>query len=95
MKKFILTAAMGVLLFVGLTSMSHMAAPNYDCKGYCEVYGSYFTNQGACQSYCSTCTNSGKGNTAIVCACKYYQAVGVLDALGLSFGDCVQILKGH
>ncbi len=93
MKKFILTAAMGVLLFVGLTSMTQMKAPNYDCKGYCAVYSQYFKNQGTCQSYCVSCTNSG--NNGAECACKYYQAIGLLDFLGLNFGQCVSTLNGN
>ena len=56
--------AMAVLFFVGLTSMTQKATPNYPCKEVCAYFVSIglFSGQGACMSACNVCTNKGQGD---------------------------------
>lgn len=67
MKKLLLTSAMAVLFFVGLTSMTQKATPNFPCKEVCAFYVSIgiFSGQGACMSACQTCTNKGQGDVLV------------------------------
>jgi hypothetical protein len=97
MKKFILTAAMGVLLFVGLTSMASAPPPPYDCASDCAFLTSIglFPTNGACMSACRTCTNNGQGANRAVCECKLIDALYGLENLGVNFGQCVNIVKGN
>jgi hypothetical protein len=103
MKKFLLTAVMGVLFCIGLTSMVNLSSPknheSLDCKELCasEELGEFFSNKGQCMSFCKVCTNPSQstGNTA-VCICKLVDA-GVIEDDELqdkNFGQCVKTVKG-
>ncbi len=99
MKKFILTAAMGALFFVGLTSMISLNSaqePYPGCQDDCAflVGIGLFPSQGACMSACHTCTNPGQGANRAVCLCKLIDAEEGLENLGLNFGQCVNLVKG-
>ena len=96
MKKFLLTAAMGVLFFVGLTSMVSMSAKQtQDCQGSCDylVGAGLFPSHGACISACHTCTEPGNETSYAVCLCKIFDAQGQLKDMGWNFGQCVTIVK--
>ena len=59
-----LTSAMAVLFFVGLTSMvSKKATPSYPCTEVCRFYVEIglFSTHGSCMSACRVCTNNGQG----------------------------------
>lgn len=97
MKKFVLSAFMGALLLVGLTSMINTSQEPYPyCQEDCEflVGIGLFSSHGACMSACHTCTNSGKGANSAVCLCKIVDAEVGLENLGVNFGQCVNIVKG-
>ena len=98
MKKFILTAAMGVLFFVGLTSMMSTPPPPppFDFKEECAILIAlgYFPNQGACVSTIATCGNPGQGEgKQAVCICNIIDALFGLENEGINFGQCVTIIK--
>ena len=98
MKKFLLTAAMGALFFIGLTSMVNMNSQPYPyCQEDCAYYVGMglFPTQGACMSACHTCTNNGQGANRVVCFCKIIDAEIGLGNLGVNFGQCVTIVKGN
>jgi len=99
MKKFLLTAAMGALFFVGLTSMvSSSADPYPNCQEDCAflVGIGIFPSHGACMSTCHACTEPFGGATDAVCVCKFIKDVyGGFQANGFkNMGDCVTTLKG-
>lgn len=102
MKKFLLTAAMGVMFFIGLTSMATMnsADPYPDCQEDCAFLvgiGAYPTH-GACMSACHTCTSPANNVTPnyAVCICKIIQAeFGLQNAGFKNFGECVTTLKSE
>ena len=61
MKKVFLSAFMGVLLAIGLTSMVSVNSEPYpfcqeDCTFLISI-GFFFNSQGACLSACHTCTS--------------------------------------
>jgi len=99
MKQSILLAAMGVLFFIGLTSMA-LTPPPYNatqCQEDCELFVDLgiFSGQGACMSACATCTNpsSGAGSVA-ACNCHILEDTQGLEAFGFSnFGQCVNFVK--
>ena len=97
MKKFILTAAMGVLFFVGLTSMasSQADANTTDCQEACAylIGAGLFSSQGACMSSCQTCTAGGSQASYAVCLCKILDEHDQLEAMGWNFGQCVTVVK--
>ena len=100
MKKFVLTAVMAVLFFVGLSSMITMNSaqdPYPGCQEDCEflVGIGLFSSHGACMSACHTCTNPGKGANRAVCFCKLIDAEFGLENYGLNFGQCVNIIKNE
>ncbi len=98
MKKLMMTAVMGVLFLVGLTSMiSTPPPPPFDCNSACtELVGAgLFPTAGACQSACRTCTNPSNGNYA-VCICKNVGAFEDDPLLGeKNMGQCLQLVKGN
>lgn len=67
MKKVMLTSAMAVLFFVGLTSMVSEPTPHYPCKEVCAFYVSVgiFSGTGPCMSACQVCTNKGQGDVLV------------------------------
>ncbi len=95
MKKFLLTAAMGVLFFVGLTSMVKAPPPAFDCNGLCSaIVGVFVPTQGQCMSTCRTCTNAltkdvGAGATAN-CVCKFFDVLGGVNG---THGECINAVK--
>lgn len=98
-KKVILTTAMSLLFFVGLTSMISMDPPYNatSCQADCDVLVEVglFADQGSCRSACSTCTNpSSSVGSFAVCNCKLTDAIVGLEAAGYNnMGDCVNTIK--
>lgn len=100
MKKFLLTAAMGVLFFIGLSSMASSAADPYpNCQEDCAFLVEFgvFPSHGACMSACHTCTEPGGETTYAVCLCKFVRDVyGGFEANGFkNMGECVTTVKGN
>ena len=102
MRKFLMTAIMSCLLFVGLTSMismSQAADPYPNCQGDCDFLTGLgvFPSQGSCMSTCHTCTSvSAPGSaTNAVCTCKFIKDVfGGLEQNGFkNFGQCVTVVS--
>lgn len=96
MKQFFLTACMGVLFFIGLTSMAS-APPSSDwgCQEGCAymIGAGLFSSTGACMSACHTCTAPGNGDAYAVCMCKIMKEQNQLEPLGWNFGQCVTAVK--
>lgn len=97
MKKFILTAAMGALFFVGLTSMvsSQADAKANNCQESCAymIGAGLFSSQGACMSACNTCSQPSNMASYPACLCKILEEQGQLEPLGWNFGQCVTVVK--
>lgn len=99
MKKYLLSVVMAALFVIGLTSMVGMTSaqePYPNCQEDCEflVGIGIFSTQGACMSTCHACTPPGGGATDAVCFCKFLEADGTLERVGINFGQCVKIVKG-
>ena len=100
MKQSILLAAMGVLFFIGLTSMA-LSPPPYNatqCQEDCELFVDLgiFSSQGVCISACNTCTNpSSSAGSVAVCICHQLDdSPGAFEFYGLNnFGECVNFVK--
>ena len=95
MKKVFLSAFMGVLLAIGLTSMVSVNPEPYPfCQEDCAFLISigFFNSQGACLSACHACTN-GNPSPAVVanCECRLSAAQGGFDEK--NFGQCLQAVK--
>ena len=101
MKKYVLTAIMGVLFCIGLTSMVSLSSPKDDpinCKAFCTSgFGAdLFSSRGECMSTCNVCANPSKsdGNQA-VCLCKValnFEGCGTEEEVAI-FGQCVNTVK--
>ncbi|MDB5240079.1 MAG: hypothetical protein JWP57_704 [Spirosoma sp.] len=94
MKKYVLTAIMGVFFCIGLTSMVNLSPPpNKQCRQICADprMANSFSSTGSCVSYCNVCSNpSESAASTAVCFCKYIANVGDDN----KFGECVNIVKG-
>ena len=98
-KKVVLTSAMGLLFFVGLTSMISMDPPynaancTTDCSAFVEA--GIFSSHGVCMSACNTCTNpSSSAATVGVCICTQLNDGPGFELFGFNnMGDCVTTLK--
>ena len=98
MKKFILTAALSAMFFIGLTSMVSQDPPeNTTCQSQCEVLvdAGVFSGQGVCMSACNTCLNPSASDTSIaVCVCRQIGDIVGLESEGFrNFGECVRFFK--
>ena len=95
MKKLFLSAFMGVLLAIGLTSMVSVNPEPYPfCQEDCAflIGIGFFNSQGACLSACHACTSVSQSPAVVAnCECRLSKAAGELDAK--DFGKCVQAVK--
>jgi len=97
MKNIFLPVIMGVLFFIGLTSMSSRENPgNRSCKQTCQelIQFGFFQSQGACMAACNVCFSPNPNPTKeAVCYCKQLDAIEGLENYGMNMGQCITSIR--
>lgn len=68
-------------------AVSAVPPPNNDCNADCIAVDNLGLNHGQCVSFCTTCSNNG--STEEVCFCNLQESLGILEAEGITFGECI------